>query len=164
MLAEPYKLPVENLTVAELLDCYSLVLRELRSRGVIRTKNLVGDIAEGLVASSLGLVLATNSNAGYDAIGIDGTRYQVKSRLPTLENPSTELGAIRNLDKREFDYLVGILLNAEFGARFAVKVPYETVVRYARYKPSQKGHVLHLQGSWLKDPSVEDITELFLGL
>ncbi|MEO8288908.1 MAG: hypothetical protein ABI670_21040 [Chloroflexota bacterium] len=122
----------------------------------------MGDIAEELVASRLGLVLANNSNAGHDAVDPDGNRYQVKSRLPTPENPSTELGAIRNLDKREFDYLVGILLNAGFGARFAVKVPYETVVQYARYKPSQKGYVLHLQGSWLKDSSVQDITHLFL--
>ena len=100
MPAEQYKLPVESLTVAELLNLYSQVLRELRERGVIRTKNLVGDIAEGLVASRLGLVLATSSNAGYEALDPNGMRYQVKSRLPTPENPSTELGAIRKLDKR----------------------------------------------------------------
>lgn len=49
MTAEQYTLPIESLTVAELLDRYSQVLHELRKRGVIRTKNLVGDIAEGLV-------------------------------------------------------------------------------------------------------------------
>lgn len=161
MSTEEYNLPVENLTVAELLNCYTQILRALKERGVIRTKNLVGDIAEGLVATKLGLMLADNSNAGYDAIDADGMRYQVKSRLPTEENPSTELGAIRNLEKREFDYLIGILLNAEFRTRHAVKVPYDTVVQHAKYKPSQKGHVLHLRGSWLKDPNVQDITHMF---
>src|SRR5947209_7395503 len=88
------------LTVPDLLGLYVSVLAELRRRKVVRTSNNpVGDYAEWLVADRLNLALTNNSNAGYDAVDVNGLRYQIKSRRLTPENPSTQLGAIRDLDK-----------------------------------------------------------------
>jgi hypothetical protein len=49
---------------------YRAILRELRSRGVIRTDNApVGDYAEYLVATTLGGQLAPNSEKAWDVLG-----------------------------------------------------------------------------------------------
>ena len=68
-----------DMTETELLQLQASVIDELKARGVVRTKNNpLGDYTEWLVAKALGLELATNSAAGYDATDADGVRYQIK--------------------------------------------------------------------------------------
>lgn len=154
-------LTLGNLTIPELLQFYAQVLSELRSRRVLRTKNLLGDYTEWLVAEKLGLTLSGNSTAGYDAVDAEGHRYQIKGRQPTLENPSTQLGALRSLDNEDFDFLIGVLFNADFTPRLVIKAPHSVVVEHARYMERVNAHRLQLQGAWLRDSRVEDVTELF---
>jgi hypothetical protein len=53
---------------AGLLKLHGAVSAELRRRGICRSgNNPVADYAEGLVALRLGLRLAPNSTAGFDA-------------------------------------------------------------------------------------------------
>jgi hypothetical protein len=152
-----------DLAVPELLQLYTQVLGELRNQGVLRTKNVLGDYTEWLVAEKLGLTLSGNSTAGYDAVDNEGYRYQIKGRQPTPENPSTQLGALRSLDRQDFDFLIGVLFNADFTPRLVIKAPHAVVVEHARYMERVNAHRLHLQGGWLRDPRVQDITELFAG-
>lgn len=70
----------------ELLSLHSEILTQLRSRGVIRTKNNpVGDYAEWLVSNALGMTLLSNSSAGADAIDADGLKVQIKARRVTSD-------------------------------------------------------------------------------
>jgi hypothetical protein len=65
-----------------LFSLYRVILRELKSRGVIRTENApVGDYAEYLVATALGGQLAPNSEKAWDVLGNDGEKLQVKARV-----------------------------------------------------------------------------------
>ena len=53
-----------------LFSLYRAILRELKSRDVIRTENApVGDYAEYLVATTLGGQLAPNSEKAWDVLG-----------------------------------------------------------------------------------------------
>ncbi len=65
----------------DLLRLWNRISVVLRQRGVCRTKNIVSDVAERIVAQKLGLSLARNSTRGYDATGPSGERYQIKARL-----------------------------------------------------------------------------------
>jgi hypothetical protein len=61
---------------------YRAILRELKSRGVIRTENApVGDYAEYLVATALGGQLAANSEKSWDVLSENGEKPQVKARV-----------------------------------------------------------------------------------
>jgi hypothetical protein len=143
----------------ELLRCHAAILDTLRARGVIRTQNNpVADYAEWVVSKALGLELTPNSNAGYDAVGTDGTRYQIKSRRVDLLRDRRQLGVIRNLDDVEFDYLIGVLFSRDFSTVEAYKVPHAIIRDFARFRKHQNGHVLHLRGSILEAPGVENIT------
>jgi len=161
MLVDNQETIFQHLIVRELLQRYSLVIEELSSRGILRTQNLVGDYTEWLVAHFLGLTLSTNSTAGYDALDTEGIRYQIKGRRLSPKNKSTQLGSIRNLDNHDFDYLIGVLFHMDFTPRRVMKVPYTVVMEHARYRLHENAHTLHLQGVWMNDPRVEDITTLF---
>ena len=153
----------KTLTDLELLQFHSAILAELKFRERIRTfNNPVADYAEWLVANRLGLTLKGNSNAGYDAEdSLKSIRYQIKCRHLTEDNNSVMLGAIRNLDKNSFDYLVAVLFNAEYEVQHVYKIPHEIIGTYAVYRKHVNAHILRLRGKILEDPLVEDITNLF---
>jgi len=145
----------------ELLRLHASVIDELKLRRVVRTKNNpVGDYAEWLVSKTLQLKLAGKSVRGYDATDADGTRFQIKGRRVTPDNPSRQLSAIRNLDAGDFDVLIALIFDAEFNVTEAVQVPHEVVVKYATYRKHTNAYVLHLRGEVLEDPRVQRIPAL----
>lgn len=151
-------------TVRELLNLHGDILKELRRRKIVRTSNNpVGDYTEWLVSKGLGLDLATNSAAGYDGIDSEGLRIQIKGRRTTSENPSRQLGVIRNLEKKDFDQLAAVVFDEQYEVLDAVLIPHEIIEEYATYRPHPNGHVLHLKGAILEDARVRDIKKFLSG-
>jgi len=69
-------------SVGDLLDTYTGVLAELRTRHLIRTNNApIGDLAEYCAAIVYDGLLAPNSEKSYDLTAADGRKVQVKARL-----------------------------------------------------------------------------------
>ncbi len=73
-------------TDTEIIQMYGLLLKELRSRKIIRSKNIVGDLGERFVLDHYNctkglpkLQLAPPSTANVDAISARGERYSIKS-------------------------------------------------------------------------------------
>lgn len=148
-----------SLTTTELLATHSAVLNELQHRNVIRSKNNpTGDYAEWLVSTKLGFTLESNSAKGFDATDLQGRRYQIKGRRVTPENKSTQLGVIRNLDGKDFDFLVGVIFDETWQVCYAAKIPYQTVHLLATFRPHINGHIMHLRATIFDMPDVEDIS------
>lgn len=137
------------------------MIGELKRRNVVRTKNNpLGDYTEWLVAKGLGLELAAKSAAGYDGIDSEGVKIQVKGRRVTPENKSRQLGAIRNLDDKDFDQLAAIIFNENYEILDALLIPHEVVAEYAKYRNHVNAHIMHLKGNILTDTRVKDIKKL----
>jgi hypothetical protein len=152
----------ETLTTQQLLHYFGQILEELRTRKISRTSNIpTGDYAEFLIANQLGLVLETNSKAGYDAKDSLGVKFQIKGRRLTKRNKSRQLGLIRNLKNQDFDYLIAILFNEQFEIELVVKIPHELIGKYARYSQHTNAHILRLGDHILRNPMVEDLTPQF---
>lgn len=150
------------LTETELLARHGAILAELKRRGILRSKNNpTGDYAEWLVSARLGLTLATNSAKGFDATDGDGVRYQIKARRITPDNPSTQLGVIRNLEGADFDILVAVLFDAEWRVLRAARIPHAAVGVLGRYRPHVNGHVMHFPPGLLQREGVLDLTARF---
>ena len=98
-------------TNRQLLALIASCQNELRSRDVIQSSNIVGDLAETLVCSALRLDRLGKSAKSVDAVGPDGTRYQIKGRRVTPWSKSRQLGALRSLDEKPFDVLAGVLFD-----------------------------------------------------
>jgi hypothetical protein len=142
----------------QLVALWAEAITELRRRGLTRSNNNpVADYAERIVAMTLGLQLAGKSSRGYDATDAAGTKYQIKSRRITAENSSRQLGAIRNLDQQEFDYLIVIFFDHVLDILGIWRLPHSAVVRHAKYVPHTNSHRLVINARVLADPAVEKL-------
>ena len=158
----PDRAELSTTASTDLLALYAAIVDELRARGVVRSSNNpVGDYGEYLTARAFGLTLEANSAIGFDAVGPDGIRYQVKTRRLTAENTSRQLSFIRGFaDSTEpFDFLVGILFDADFTVRRAALVPVAVVrANAARVERVNAWRIMLRDGIWTT-PGVEDITD-----
>ncbi len=105
---EPFDLSTLDSTI-EVAKAVGKRYRELTGKPL----GITGEVGEVLAARLLGLDLSEARQAGYDAVGSDGRRVQIKSRcvLPDSK-PGQRVGSIR-LD-REWDTVVLILMDQDF--------------------------------------------------
>lgn len=142
----------------QLLQQQAAIIDELIKRGVVRTRNNpVADYGEYVVAQALNLDLQNNSHTGFDAADSKGVRFQIKARRITPERKSKQLGVIRNLKKKDFDYLIAVIFNHDFNVDSCYKIPIGIIAKYSRYSKHQNGHILILKGAILDDSLVESI-------
>ncbi|MBA7649018.1 hypothetical protein ES703_56811 [subsurface metagenome] len=133
---------LEDINEQDLLKLYADLMEELRNRGLIRSSNNpVADYAEKVAVESLGLTRAGKEERGYDALDKRKRRYQIKGRRVTRHNKSRQLGVIRNLDEKLFDYLVAVIFNEDFTVSEIWKVPYRFVKENSRFSKHQNGHI-----------------------
>lgn len=105
-----------------LLRAYCDAREALKRRGIVRTKNVVGDYGEYLFARAFSWALEPSSNADYDAMH-DGVRYQVKARQVSAANPSRQLGDMPEDALIKFDQLGVIIFAEDFRVDCAAFVP-----------------------------------------
>lgn len=84
-----------DLSVAELLRLWSSSTAELKSRGVIQTRNMVGEIAEAVAHTYLGGTRGSFSQAGWDICTDSGERVQVKGIWRTSDRRRSITSALR---------------------------------------------------------------------
>ena len=116
---------------------------KLYRRGISRSGNdPCTAYAELLVAKNMRLRPVRNSTAGFDAMDGRGRRFEIKARRQTSRSTPTMLSAIRAIEKRRFDFLIAVLFDENYGVQRAVRLPYETVRRLARFRQHVNGSVL----------------------
>ncbi len=143
-----------------LLEFHSQIVEELCKRGILRTSNNpVGDLAEHLFCKAYELQPEKNSKAGVDAIGPDGTRYQIKARKCSPQDKSRQLSAIRNLADADFDYLVGVIFSPNYSVSRAAIIPYAIVKRLAKQQTHTNSHRFMLIDAVWNEAGVQNITE-----
>jgi hypothetical protein len=112
----------------ELARAWARCVRMLRVRNLVRTANTpVGDYAERACCDRFGLERKGFSEKSVDAVDAKGVRYQIKGRRLTPENPSRQLGAIRDIEQRPFDVLLAVFFNEDLDLQEIWSIPYEVV-------------------------------------
>ena len=151
---------LQQLTTSALLSLHVEIGEELRSRGVVRSaNNPTGDLAEHLFCTAFRWTQAPNSERGYDAVDVNGTRYQIKGRRVNRRNKSRQLSAIRNLDECHFDILAGVLFDENYTVIRAALIPRSTVEAQAKYIAHTNSHKFMLRDEiWSRD-EVKDVTD-----
>lgn len=156
----PAALPdLSTLSELGLFSLYRAILRELKSRNVIRTENApVGDYAEYLVAAALGGRLARNSEKSWDVLCGKGERVQVKARVVTV--PATP-GQLQLSPFRSFDFdaaVIVLLSDTDYAVSRASKVPRHVVESFATYREHVNGKVLFAREDVMGHPDATDLT------
>jgi hypothetical protein len=143
----------------QLLALHAQVSDELRTRKITRSSNNpTGDLAEYLFCKAFGWTQADNSKTNIDALGADGTRYQIKGRRLTRFNKSRQLSAIRDLDGAHFDLLAGVLFSEDYTVLRAAIIPRAAVVAHAVFVKRTNSHKFHLRDDVWHAPDVIDVT------
>ena len=143
----------------ELLNECANVLDVLRTRKITRSaNNPLADYAEGLCARALTLTLVNKATAGYDATDAQGRKIEIKARRLTAENASRQLSAIRGIDLKKFDFVAGILFEANFTVRRGALIPHAVVKAQGKdQKHTNSWRFLLVDSVWNLE-GVEDIT------
>jgi hypothetical protein len=147
------------LTPPQLLVLHSEIGDELRRRGITRSSNNpTGDLAEYLFCKTFGWKQADNSQANVDALGLDGTRYQIKGRRITRFNKSRQLSAIRDMAGSHFDYLAGVLFKEDYSIMRAALIPHAVALERATFVERTNSHRFLLRDDIWHAPNVRDVT------
>jgi hypothetical protein len=156
---------VSALEIPQLLALHAQIADELRARGITRSyNNPTGDLAEYLFCKAFGWTQAGNSNAHIDAVGSDGTRYQIKGRRMTRHNDSRQLGVIRDLAGAHFDYLAGVLFSEDYGIFRAAIIPCAVVLERAKFVERTNSHRFLLLDDVWDANDVRDVTKEMRGV
>lgn len=135
----------------ELLGLYAEIMEELRQREVLRTSNNpVADYAEKVTVETMKLRRSGKEEKGYDALDSKGNRYQIKGRRITRHNGSRQLGVIRNLDEKLFDFLIAVIFDEKFQVLEIWKIPYKFVKENSKWSEHVHGHIFHAKPEVLK--------------
>lgn len=150
---------MKSMSVAELLVLHAQIGEELRDRGVVRSaNNPTGDLAEYLFCRAFGWKQAPNSERGYDAVGEDGTLYQIKGRRIHRRNKSRQLSAIRDIEGGHFHVLAGVLFDDDFNVMKAALIPVAFVVEKSTFIARTNSNRFMLRDDVWTTPGVRDVT------
>lgn len=153
------------LTPPQLLLLHSEVADALRQRGITRSSNNpTGDLAEYLFCRAFSWKQAGNSQANVDALGPDGTRFQIKGRRVTRFNKSRQLSAIRDMAGSRFDFLAGVLFNEDFTVIRAAIIPHLVALERATFVERTNSHRFLLCDSIWEASGVRDVTKELQGV
>ncbi|QOD05800.1 hypothetical protein [Pseudarthrobacter sp. BIM B-2242] len=150
-MSEPILPALSGLSVHDLLRVPHEVLEELRRRGIIRGRNVTGDIGEYLAAAMYNVERAAPGTPGYDVADASGLRIQVKTRAFST-NPS--IRRYRGLEGGGFDAVLFLALDPVTFEPFRARE-----VSAARIKELMSVHPGGLKYPHIKDEGV-DMLEL----
>jgi hypothetical protein len=148
---------LQTKSIFDLLALHTAIMEELRGRGILRSaNNPTGDLAEYLFCAAFGWAQEYNSAKAFDAMGEDGTRYQIKGRRIHRRNRSRQLSAIRDLDG--FDILAAVLFDDDYRIMRAALIPAAVVRERSTYIEHTNSHKFLLRDAIWDAPGVEDVT------
>ena len=133
---------LEKLSTDEIINLYPKILKELRKRDVIQSKNLIGEIGEYLAIQHYtknpnfpNLKRADASTKNIDAISRDGERYSIKSTSSGstgtfwgLEPPDSE-----KKDSQKFEYVVVVCFDGDYSLEHILEINWEQFMKIKRW-------------------------------
>jgi hypothetical protein len=144
-------------SIADLLRNYGSAIDALSARGVIRTKNVVGDYAESLFARAMNWSLESNSSKAFDARDAVRT-FQIKGRRLSPANRSCELGGMPVDASIRFDALAAVIFEANFEVLHAALVPASVLIELRTSRETARPRFV-FRRSVLDVDGVEDVTD-----
>jgi len=107
---------ISNFSTAEIINLYPKILKELKSREVITTNNLIGELGEYLAIEYYNkkgnlptLQKATVSTQNIDAISKKGERYSIKSAS------GSATGVFHSLSGgKDFEFLIIVIFDKDY--------------------------------------------------
>ena len=133
---------IEKLSTEEIIKLYPKILKVLKNRNVIQSKNLIGEIGEFLAISYYNkdpnlpnLKRADASTKNIDAISRDGERYSIKSTSTGLTGTFWGLEPLgsEKKDKQRFEYVVIVRFDNDYALESIVEINWNQFLEMKRW-------------------------------
>jgi hypothetical protein len=142
-----------QLSTRDLLAYWSGVAAELQRRDLIRTNNVVGDLAELIAHLHFGGNRGSFSEPSWDLQTPNGELIQVKGLWKSRASRN-KLSAIRDAN---YDSVLAVVFNADFSAANGYKVGRTAVERMFRHNEHVNGRQITVTRKFIDDPDVETV-------
>lgn len=150
-------------SIAELVGLYSDTIKELKARGVLRTKNVIGELGEYLVVdyyynnpSLPNLSIVPVGTKNINALSQNGERYSIKSTTGNvtgvfygLEPPDS-----KSIDKPSFEYVVICKLDDDCALEGIYQLDWKSFVKHKRWHSRMKAWNLTITKALKEDAVV----------
>ena len=154
---------LNSFTNLELISLYRDILKELKQRDVIRTKNLIGEIGEYLAIDFYNktkglpkLQAAPPSTKNIDAISRDGERYSIK--CATTKTTGVFYGIhpkdSTEIQKQLFEYVIIVVLNSDYDSNLILELDWGTVMQHKYWHSRVNAWNLHITNALIGDSKV----------
>ena len=127
----------------DLIDVYPSLLKELKSRGIIRTNNLIGEVGEYIAVSYYNkqpalpnLMLNKENTKNIDAVSNKGERYSIKSVSGNVTGVFSSL-PLEDDGIVYFEYLVIVIFNKDYRLNEILELTWKEFLRYRKKKPPE---------------------------
>lgn len=152
-----------KLSDSDLVSSYGALLIEMRKRGIIRSKNVVGDLGEFIAIDYYSktrglpkLQFAPLSTKNIDAISIAGERYTIKTTTTTTTG--TFFGLEKDVDinsvKPAFEYLIIVKLDDAYSPELILEVDWCTFYRHKRWDSRMKAYHLSISKKLIEESKI----------
>lgn len=154
---------IENLSTKELLSLYSDILKQLKVRDVIRSKNLLGDLGEYLAIEFYcntpklpKLQSAPIGTKNIDAISVKGERYSIKSTSGRLTGVFRDLNnpESNQIDDKKFEYVIIVIFNDDFELAKILEISWDQFLKFKRWHPTVKAWNIPITKALIKDSKI----------
>lgn len=151
---------LQNLNVHELIEVYSESVKELKKRGILRTKNVAGEIGEFFVIekynSTKGLPTLTALPTGtmnINAIDQNGERYSIKTTSGSTTGVfyGLEPKGSKIADERIFEYVIICKLDDNYALEGIYQLDWNGFQKHKKWHSRMNAWNLTLSESLKKD-------------
>ena len=129
-------------TTADLIRQYSGIIKELKKRGVIEGKKLIGDYGEYLAREYYkknpnfpNLGKAPTGTKNIDAVSRDGKRYSIKTTSGTI---TSVFHSLDDLNEQKFEYVVIVILDDGYDLKNVLEIDCEQFLKIKKWKLPEK--------------------------
>lgn len=159
---------ITDISNEELISLYSNVIKELKNREIIRTKNVLGDIAEFLAINYYcqnshlpNLQAAPVGTQNIDAISRAGERYSIKATSGTVTGIFTGLQpkGSKEDDKQKFEYVIICKFDDDFHLKAIYEITWENFMNHKRWHSTMKAWNLSLTKNLIADSTIIYLAE-----
>jgi hypothetical protein len=154
---------LKDLSTEELIDLFARIPEELKERGVIRTRNFLGDLGEYVAIQHYNntpglpnLQAAPAGTQNVDAISRNGERYSIKATRGNstgsfygLGNPESE-----EADKQKFEYVIIVQFFGNFRVRRILELTWDQFLNHKRWQSRIRAWNLTISKNLVSDAKI----------
>lgn len=151
---------LQDLSDTELIQAYSSIIKLLKERGIIRSKNIIGDLGEYVVIDYYNktpglpnLQAAPPSTRNVDALSRAGDRYSIKASTGRVTGvfygfPPKDSD---EMPDRKFEFVIIVMFDEDYNLKRINELTWGQFLQYKRWHSRMKAWNISINNDLLKN-------------